>query len=279
MPSTGRARASAVGTLLQFWRTTRGKSQLALANEAEVSPRHLCFIETGRAQPSREMVLLLASVLDVPLRERNALLLAAGYAPVYQATDLSDEALRPVRRALDAILLKQEPYPAVVMDRHWNVLNVNVAAERFFTFLLGPAQASAPSNVIRNMFHPRGLRDRLANWEAVAEGLIARVHREAVTGVPDEATRALLSEVLGYPGVPRRWSRPDLETPLIPVIPLAFAHEGRHFNYFTTVTTLGTPQDITLQEIRIECFYPTDDETCRNARALAAEHPSPARST
>lgn len=263
------AEPSAVGKLLQFWRTTRHMSQLALASEADVSPRHICFLETGRARPSREMVLLLSRVLDVPLRERNALLLAAGYAPVYRAADLRDEGLRPVRRALDAILKKQEPYPAVVMNRHWDVLFTNRAAARFFGFLLGPAQASEPANVIRMMFHPRGLRAFVRNWEAVAEELIKRVHREALAGVPDGTTRDLLDDVLRYPDVPRHLSRPDLATAMLPVIPIAFAHRDLCFNYFTTVTTLGTPQDITLQEIRIECFYPNDDQTDQNARALA----------
>jgi transcriptional regulator with XRE-family HTH domain len=262
-------RSSPFGTLLQHWRQVRRMSQLALAIEAEVSPRHVCFVETGRAQPSREMVLLLASALDVPLRERNVLLLAAGYAPAYRETQLDSPELDAVRTALQAILRQQEPHPAVVMNRTWDVLTSNAAASRFFGFLLDPAPASGPANVIRMMFDPDGLRPFVTNWEEFAEALITRVQRESVGGAPDEATARLLEEVLAFPGVPRRWRRPSLETPLIPVIPVRFRKGARTFAYFSTVTTLGTAQDVTLQELRIECFFPMDAETVRNAEELA----------
>lgn len=268
-------RSSSFGTVLQHWRQVRRMSQLALAIEAEVSPRHICFIETGRAQPSRDMVLLLARALDVPLRERNVLLLAAGYAPMYRETDLESPELGAVRAALQAILRQQEPYPAVVMSRSWDILTSNDAASRFFGFLLdpapasGPANASVPTNVIRMMFDPHGLRPFVTNWEAVAEALITRVHREAVGRAPDAATVQLLEEVLTFPGVPRRWQRPSPETPLMPVIPVTFKKDAKTFAYFSTVTTLGTAQDVTLQELRIECFFPMDAATERNAQELA----------
>lgn len=262
-------RTSPFGTLLQHWRQVRRMSQLALANEAEVSPRHICFLEIGRAQPSRDMVLLLANTLDVPLREQNVLLLAAGYSPVYRETELAAPELGAVRSALQAILRQQEPYPAVVMNRSWDVLTSNDAASRFFGFLLDPAPASGPANVIRMMFDPQGLRPFVVNWEAVAEALITRIHREAVGGAPDEATLQLLAEVLAFPGVPRRWQRPNPETPLLPVIPVTFRKGAKTFAYFSTVTTLGTAQDVTLQELRIECFFPLDAETERNAAELA----------
>jgi len=260
-----------IGSLLQGWRKTRQLSQLALATEAEISARHLCFVETGRANPSREMVLLLASVLDVPLRERNVLLLAAGFAPVYQESSMAAPELAAVRRALEAILDQQEPFPAVVMNRAWDVVQTNRAAERFFGFLLGPRAAAGPSNVLRMMFDPGALRPFVANWEAVAESLVHRVHREAVGGVPDPATRALLAEILDYPGVPRAWHTARPPAPALPVVPVNFHKEGRELNFFSTVTTLGTPQDITVQEIRIECFFPADDRTRRAARELAGE--------
>lgn len=259
----------AVGSLLQYWRKARHKSQLALATEAEVSPRHLCFIETGRARPSREMVLLLASALDVPLRERNALLLAAGFAPAYGESSLDAPQLAAVRGALDAILRQQEPFPAVVMNRTWDILRTNDAAARFFGFLLGPRETPPPANVLRLMFHPDGLRPFVENWQAVAEALVARVHRESVGGVADDGTRKLLAEVLGYPGVPAAWRRWDPGAPIVPVLPVRFRKDGRRFNFFSAVTTLGTPQDVTVQEIRIECFFPADEETDRLARAAA----------
>lgn len=277
--ATARRQASPVGKLLQYWRGKRNKSQLALALEAGVSARHVSFIETGRARPSREMVLTLAGALDVPLRERNDLLLAAGYAPFYRQRELEAEEMAPARRALDAILERQEPYPAVVMDRHWNLVRTNRGAERFFGRLLGSdgTDASEPANVLRLMFDPDGLRPAVVNWPEVARGLLGRVQREAVGGVPDAETDRLLEEILAYPGVPRRWHRPDLGTPVVPFVPVAFRHGGRDYRYFSAVTTLGTPQDVTLQELRIETFFPADEVTERNARRLARESGSDAR--
>jgi transcriptional regulator with XRE-family HTH domain len=258
-----------VGPQLQYWRKARSLSQLALAHEADVSPRHICFIETGRAKPSREMVLLLSDVLDVPFRERNGLLLAAGFAPIYAETPLEAPELAAVQSALQAILRQQEPFPAVVMNRHWDVRQSNEAARRFFGFLLGERVQDGPANIVRMMFHPDGLRPFVSNWEAVAETLFHRVRREAIGGVTDLATVELLNEVLSYEGVPKRLRLPDRNTPALPVIPVRFSKDGQDFNFFSTVTTLGTPQDVTLQETRIECFFPADSETEARARALA----------
>lgn len=266
------SRTNQIGEMLQYWRKTRQLSQLALANEAEVSPRHICFLETGRSRPSREMVLLLASVLEVPLRERNAMLLSAGFAPVYSEASLDAPALSSVRAALDAILHQQEPFPAVVMNRSWDIIRTNDAAIRFFSMLLG-REATGKANVLRLMFDPEGLRPYVRNWEAVAEALVERVSREAVGGVKDEATVALLDEVLRFPGVPSSLRRPSAGAPLVPIIPIQFHKAGKTFGYFSTVTTLGTPQDVTVQELRIECFFPVDDDTRRLARQLVARRP------
>ena len=208
---------AALGALLQHWRRARNLSQLALAHEADVSPRHLCFLETGRAKPSRDMVLLLADALAVPLRERNALLLAAGFAPMFRESTLDDRELVPVRTAIHAILKQQEPYPAVVMNRHWDILANNTAATRFFGMLLDGRTPKGAGNILRLMFHPEGLRPFVENWDAVAQSLVRRVHREAVGGALDDAGRGLLAEVLNYAGVPSHWRTPDLEAPLIPV--------------------------------------------------------------
>jgi transcriptional regulator with XRE-family HTH domain len=248
-----------IGPLLQHWRRARNLSQLALAHEANVSPRHVCFLETGRAKPSRDMVLLLADTLAVPLRERNALLLAAGFAPMFRESMLEDEELAPVRTAIQAILKQQEPYPAVVMNRYWDIVATNGAASRFFGMLLGDRTPPGAGNVLRLMFHPEGLRPFVENWETVAQALVRRVHREAVGGALDAAGRQLLSEILAYPGVPARWRSPDFGTPLVPVVPVTFRHGERTFRFFSAVTVLGTPQDITLQELRIEGFFPLDE--------------------
>jgi transcriptional regulator with XRE-family HTH domain len=261
--------AAHVGSLLQYWRKTRHMSQLALANEADVSARHICFLETGRAKPSREMIVLLAKVLDVPFRERNGLLLAAGFAPMYKETRLDAPELAPVHAALQAMLRQQEPFPAVVMNRRWDILTGNSAAQRFFGFLLGESAAAGPANVLHMIFDPNALRPHVTNWEEVAEGLVRRVQREAVGGVTDAATEELLRKVLSYPGVPSRLRQRNLEMPLVPVIPVRFAKAGKAFNFFSSATTLGTPQDITLQELRIESFFPADVSTENAAREMA----------
>lgn len=265
--------ARAIGPLLQYWRKARNLSQLALAHEADVSPRHICFLETGRAKPSREMVMLLSKVLDVPLRERNAMLLAAGFAPMFAESRLDAPELQAVQTALLAILRQQEPFPAVVMNRHWDLVQMNEAASRFFGLLLGKGAAAKPANVVRLMFDPNGLRPYVGNWEIVAETLLQRVHREAVGGVPDVATDELLAEVLDYPGVPKHLRRLNLGAPSVPVIPICFRKGDYVFNYFSAVTTLGTPQDVTLQELRIEAMFPADSSTEQRARALRVVAP------
>jgi transcriptional regulator with XRE-family HTH domain len=260
-----------IGQLLQYWRKARSLSQLALAYEAAISPRHLSFLETGRAKPSRDMVLLLAEALSVPLREKNAFLLAAGFAPMFRESTLEDPALAPVRMAIDAILSQQEPFPAVVMNRGWDIVRVNDAASTFFAALFDGRTAAGAGNVVRMMFHPDGLRPCVVDWESVGRALVGRMHREAVGGALDEDGRKLLEEVLGYPDVPARWRTPDLGEPLLPVVPVSFRLKDQTFNFFSAVTVLGTPQDVTVQEIRVESFFPLDEETAAAARALASQ--------
>jgi hypothetical protein len=218
------------------------------------------------------MVLLLANALDVPLRERNALLLAAGFAPMFEENRLDAPALATVRAALDAILRHHEPFPAIVMDRHWNIVSGNDAARRFFAYMLDWSSRPTGANMIRLMFDPMALRPRVQNWKAVAVTLFHRIQREAVCGVCDDGTTALIDDVLAYPDVRPILRNLDLEKPSIPVIPISFMKTAADgvFNYFSTVTTLGTPQDVTLQELRIECFFPTDTETQNRARALSS---------
>lgn len=257
-----------VGRLIQEWRRARNKSQIALALQAGISAKHLGFVEIGRAHPSHEMVLLLAGVLDVPLRERNTLLLAAGYAPRYTQTRLDDPELAHAVKAVQLILQHQEPYPAVVMDRHWNLLTANGAADWFFGLFVTPPAGGPPANILRLMFDPAGLRPHVANWESVAEALIQRVHREALGGQPDTATAALLQEVLAYPGVPKRWRSPTLAAVPKPYLVVKFRKGEMAMDFFSTVTTLGTPLDVTLQELRIECFFPADEPTVVAVRTL-----------
>jgi transcriptional regulator with XRE-family HTH domain len=258
-----------IGAQLRYWRQVRHLSQLALAGKADVSARHVCFMETGRAKPSRDMVLVLSRVLDVPLRERNQLLLAAGFAPVYPETPLDEPELAPVSGALDAILRQQEPFPALIMNRHWDILRSNDAAIRFSRFFLGAGSPSAPANLLHRIFSPAAMRPFVENWEAVATALLQRVHRECVGAVLDERTHALLAELLTYPGIPDTRHPPDPSAPMLPILSVGYVKGDQRFDYFSTVTTLGTPQDITLQEIRIEAFYPVDAATAAAARRLA----------
>lgn len=214
------------------------------------------------------MVQLLAAVLDVPLRERNAMLLAAGFAPAYPEASLDAPSMSLVRTALDAILAQHEPFPAVVLDRRWDIVRVNQGAARFFRLLLGDA-ADGPGNVLRLVFDPRGLRPFIVNWEEVARSLVLRVQREAVGGVPDAAAAEVLAEVLGHPEVPGDLRRRPPETAPMPVIPVRFRKDGASFDFFSAITTLGTPQDVTAQEVRIESFFPSDPQTAERTRALA----------
>jgi transcriptional regulator with XRE-family HTH domain len=266
------------GELLRSWRLTRRASQLELGMEAGVSARHISFIETGRANPSQEMVIILATVLDVPLRERNLLLHAAGYAPLYSETSLDDPQMAQVRRALELILENQEPFGAVVFDRHWDVVMVNAAYVRFTSLLLGASHnAAAPlrvispprPNLLHMLFDPAGWRPFITNWDVVARSLISRVHREIVLE-RDPATRELLSAILTYPGVPKRWSEPNFESPQDVIIPIEMRFGDQTLRFISTIATLGSPHDITLQELRIETFHPADEATADIARSVAA---------
>jgi transcriptional regulator with XRE-family HTH domain len=256
-----------VGDLLRHWRSARRLSQLDLALQAEVSSRHLSYVETGKARPSREMVARLAEALEVPLRERNALLLAAGYAPQYRETGLGTAELELARRAVEFMLKQQEPYPAVVVDRHWNLLQPNEGAARLLGFLLGGPPPD--TNLLRLVFRRDGLRGLIANWDEVAGDMIRRLHQESFGPHGTPAARDLIAEVLAYPGVPAHWHSQELTAPTTPLLTLVFRKDDRELRFFSTITTFGTPRDITLEELRIECSYPADEVTANACRELA----------
>jgi transcriptional regulator with XRE-family HTH domain len=260
---------SGVGPLLRRWRESRHLSQLELALEADVSARHVSFLETGRAEPSREMLLTLANVLDIPLRERNFLLLAAGYAPVYGETSLDDPRMTQVRAAVEIILKSNEPRSALAHDRHWNVVMANAAFVRFLTIVFGkepaglsPLRVSTPPrlNVLHLIFDPNGLRRVIVNWEAIAKSLLNEAYRR-LAWARDDALKKLIAEILSYPGVPARWREPDLEAPHDLILPMELRLDGKIARMFSTVTTVATPHDVTLQELHIEVVYPADAET------------------
>lgn len=265
--------AGELGDLLRYWRSVRGVSQLDLSLEASVSQRQISFIESGRSVPGRHTILSLAQTLDVPLRERNALLLAAGYAPVYSDAHWNAEEMGSVVRALERVVRQHEPFPAMVMDRQWNVLMTNDAAPRFFNHFIDMAARKGPRNMLHLIFDPQGMRPFVADWDNVSRTLLQRVHRESVGHVIDDNTRRLLDELLAYPGVPRDWKahHATSATPTMPVMPLGFLSEGVVLRYFSMVTSVGTPQTIAAQELRLECMFPADDATeARHQQLLAA---------
>jgi transcriptional regulator with XRE-family HTH domain len=271
----GDSAASPFGALLRGWRRLRGLSQLALAAEAATTTRHLSFLETGRASPSRAMVLRLAEALDVPLRERNALLEAAGFASVYRETALDAEELGAIRRVIALLLEASEPFPSLVVDRAYDVVLANAAATRFFSRWLDPEDlaALAPMNLMRAAFHPRGLHRFVLNWAEVAPLLLGRLQREAQRSPAGDPLRRLVDELLAYPGIVPEWRAPSLGRPLPPVVAMHLKRGELEARLFGTITTLGTPQDVTLQELRIETFLPADAATEELARRLADHSP------
>ena len=258
-----------VGGLLRDWRVARRMSQLRLSLEARVSARHLSFLETGRAQPSREMVCRLAEVLDVPLRERNALLLAAGYAPAFHETPLEEPQLVHVRRALEFILAKQEPYPAFAFDRRWNHVLSNCAARAIFGQLL--AGAKRHGNIMRQVFDPESLRPRITNWNEVAGELLRLLRRDVAVAPQDSAARALLDEILAYPDVPMQVNGNGKSRHATPLLTTAYRLGDRELRFFSTITTFDASDELTVAELRIECAFPADEATDLFCRQVAGE--------
>ncbi|MEY2571028.1 MAG: hypothetical protein QOE63_1378 [Acidimicrobiaceae bacterium] len=248
-----------VGELLREWRQRRRLSQLELAVDAEVSTRHLSFVETGRSRPSRELVLHLAEHLDVPLRERNALLLAAGYSPAFRAGALDAEDMGPVRSALDRLLAGHEPFPAVVVDRGWDLVAANGSALAILTDGVSPVLLEPPVNTLRVSLHPDGLAPRIANLAEYGAHLLLRLDRQAaLTG--DASLAELATELRSYPGVVAGPVGVADATSLL-FVPLVLRSGDQQLTFFSTLTTFGTAVDITIAELSVEAFFPADDAT------------------
>ena len=261
--------------LLKSWREMRKCSQLDLALTSRISQRHVSFLESGRARPSREMVLQLSEALEIPLRERNTLLTAAGFAAMYRETELKSAAMAPVREALKLMLDHHEPNPASVVDREWNILMVNQALVRVFG-LVGDVAAmwqrvcpDGPHNVLKVTFHPEGFRPYIVNFDEAAPVLLNRTRREAAACGSDKLMR-LIDEILAYPGIPAAWRAPDWQAPPPPVLPLHLAKGTLQLKLFSMITTFGTPQDITTDELRVESFFPADAASAALLKSLAA---------
>jgi transcriptional regulator with XRE-family HTH domain len=248
-----------LGTLLRDWRRRRRLSQLDLALEAGVSARHLSFLETGRSKPSREMVLHLSDQLEVPLRDRNRLLLAAGFAPAFEERPIDAPEMAPVRDALDKILTGHEPYPAAVVDRWWNLAAANRSIA-VFTDHVPAHMLEPPVNVLRVSLHPDGMAERILNYGEWRAHLVDRLKRQ-VALTADERLAALLDEINGYPGETGE-PHPGGEI----AVPLRFDAGGHELTFFSTIATFGTAIDITLAELAIEAFFPADDATAAYLR-------------
>ena len=258
--------ASGFSAKLRWWRQHRGWSQLELAGRADISQRHLSFLESGRSSPSHDMVVRLATALDLPLRQQNALLLAAGFAPMWRESAFDAPELAEVQRALDYILAQQEPFPAVAVDRHWNLLRANQGMERLVAFLLGPLPPDADVNLADALVAPDVLRPYLSNWDDVVRYFVRSVEADAAADGSDE-TAALLERVLAYPDVSKVLKTTSADVDTSPVLPMHFLKDDVSLQLFTTIATLGTPQNVTAQELRIESFFPMDDETEKRFRA------------
>lgn len=254
--------------LLKHWRTARRLSQLELALQANVSARHVSFLESGRSQPSREMVGRLGSTLDLPLEERNSLHVAAGFVPPYGDDRQVIDSAPHVRKALDFILRQQEPFPAIVIDGRWDIQLRNEASIRMFaTFRQSYAMEDRIAhNAMHSVFHPKGLRPFIVNWEVFAGEMIQILHREVAQG--SRSSAQLLDEIMAYPGMfsfHQRTAHPATS----PVLTMQLQKADQRLSFFSTFTTFAMPADAALQQLKIECFYPADEETARIARRLS----------
>ncbi len=261
-----------VGHLIRDWRQLRRLSQLDLAVEAEISQKHLSFIESGRSAPSRDMVLHLAEYLAVPLRERNALLLAAGYAPVYLERSLEDPSLQAAKSAIDLVLKGHEPYPAVAVDRHWTLLAANAAVTPLLGLVADAELLRPPVNVLRLSLHPGGLAPFIVNLAEWRSHLIARL-RQQIRATADPILADLLVELLTYPAPAqpvRKGHAPDPEVEAAIVVPMQLKVGDQVLSLISTTTVFGTPVDITLSELALETFFPADAATAEALRAMAA---------
>lgn len=261
-----------IGELLRQWREHRRLSQLALALDAEISTRHLSFVETGRSAPSREMVLRLSEQLDVPLRERNTLLLAAGYSPVYPESGLDSAPMAAVRDAMRKLLTAHEPYPALVIDRDWCLVDAN-ASMALLTAEIRPDLLAPPANILRASLHPEGLAPRIVNLGEWRAHLLGRLRRQ-IAATADPGLAALYDELQAYP-CDQPEPEVELPGPGDVVVPLRIRHGDTELAFFSTVATFGTPLDVTVSELMIEAIYPANPETAAVLRAAGAQdHPT-----
>ena len=254
--------------LLKYWRGRRGLSQLDLAVVAEVSPRHLSFLETGRANPGEEMVLRLAAALDVPLRDRNALLREAGFGPRFPEPELDALDDPAIERAIERMLRQQEPYPMLLLSRSYEILRINGAVQRLFGAVVEGELVGR--NALVTLFDPAELRPYVIDWEETAQELVTRLQRETLLSPHDHALAELLDQLLAYPGVPKAWQRPDFTRGSAPAVRLRVRMGEQELGFLTTITRFNAPQNVTLDELQIESYFPLDELTEQVCAAMAA---------
>jgi transcriptional regulator with XRE-family HTH domain len=252
--------------LLKRYRDARGLSQMDLALRADISARHLSYVETGRSQPSRDMIGRLADVLEASLAERNGLLLAAGYAPVEGPCSPVVMVTDDPQAAISLILNHHEPFPAIVLDPCWNVRSSNRAGRRFRR-LMG-CGATTEMNMLRLMMDPHEFRPRVVEWEEATGDLVRQLYRQVAANPQNEEMRALLAGVLSYPGVPAAWKSPDFGAPSPPLLSVGYRYAGGELRFYTTITTIAQPCDSALEDLRIECSFPVDAASAAACQAL-----------
>ena len=262
--------SSSVGllpALLKYWRNARGLSQLDLSLAADVSARHISFLETGRAKPSQEMLLVLASALQIPLREQNTLLQAAGFIPAFSEPGPEEVLTGSMANVVQFMLLNHDPYPMVIMDWTYNVINLNKSALHLFAHFPPKNMQAFPNiNVFEAVFDPEQVRPYIVDWESTARQLLATLHRLALLNSHDDRLRVLLNKVLAYPDVPEAWKQPDFTSNKNSTFTVRLKNNDLELAFLTTVTGFNAPQNITLEEIRIESYIPLDnvtDEFCK----------------
>lgn len=247
--------------LLKYWRHRRGMSQLDLAMAADVSHRHLSFLETGRAGPSREMLLRLGAVLEIPLRDQNALLSAAGFAPAFPEADYTRDLPESIKLTLRRMLEQHEPFPLFVLNRRYDVLEANRGARIMLAHLPKSDSPAPPPNLARMLFDPKLGRPAVVDWERAARALLSKLHREALTRPGDLELKALVQELFEYPDVPNSWRQPDFSDVSDPTLPLHLRFGDTVLGFLTAITSFSAPQNVTLDEIRIESYFPLDAHT------------------
>ncbi|MCZ6618170.1 MAG: helix-turn-helix transcriptional regulator [Gammaproteobacteria bacterium] len=255
------------GAVLRDWRRHRRLSQLNLSTQSGISQRHISFLETGRANPSRPMVLALSESLDIPLRERNALLHSAGYSPCYAEQPLDDGAVATFHAALKATLEHHEPYPAMVLDGRWNMVMANDAALRFFSLFIDPFTAlermGSPTEfqIVRLCLSDLGLKPYLGNWQELTGTFLQRARRALAVNPNDVLLPVLIEEIQSHPEAPSQWQTPDWSTPPAPAVNMVLEKDGRRYALFTMLAHFGAPQHVTIEELSVESFYPADEAT------------------